>query len=82
MRYLLEVGFGAAPGFGVSHAKHMSVPLLFCTIHVSHSQLPEGFLNICARLGPEDAVEAKAGVLPATLSPSGAFDGPVPLAVS
>ena len=39
-------------GLGVSQAAHFSSSGLFCIIHVSHSQLPTGFLNNVPKLLP------------------------------
>lgn len=47
------------PGLAVSHATHLTTSGLFCTIQVSHSQLPAGGANNELRL----AAGAFAGLL-------------------
>lgn len=37
--------FSPVPGFAVSQATHFTASGLFCTIHVSHSQVPTGLAN-------------------------------------
>ena len=39
-----------APRLGVSHAAHLVVSGLFCSMHESHSQLPAGTANLANRL--------------------------------
>lgn len=41
----VSVDFTPVPGFAVSHATHLTTSGLFCTIQVSHSQLPAGGAN-------------------------------------
>lgn len=50
-----------APGFALVQATHLVSSALFCTIHVSHSHAPSGFLNLSPN--PANPVEAgSAGV--------------------
>ena len=48
--YLL-LALGCALCLGVSQAMHLLASALLLTMHVSHSQLPAGFLNSDDRLG-------------------------------
>lgn len=41
----VRAGFTPVPGLDVSHATHLTTSGLFCTRHVSHSQLPAGGAN-------------------------------------
>lgn len=54
-----KAGFTPVPGLAVSHATHLTTSGLFCTRHVSHSQLPAGGVN----KGPRLAAGAFAGLL-------------------
>lgn len=82
-----EVASAEAPGFGLVQATHLVSSALFCTIHVSHSHAPSGFLNLSPNpVNPVDAGTAGVDkVLTAEKAEGRVRDGfsPVPgLAVS
>lgn len=82
-----EVASAEAPGFGLVQATHLVSSALFCTIHVSHSHAPSGFLNLSPNpVNPVDAGAAGVDkVLAAEKAKGRVRDGlsPVPgLAVS
>lgn len=82
-----EEASAAAPGLALVQATHLVSSALFCTIHVSHSHAPSGFLNLSPNpLNPVETGSAGAdAVLTAEKAEGRVSEGlsPVPgLAVS
>ena len=59
--------FGVAPGLAASQATHLVASGLFCSMQVSHSQLPDGAANLANRpsLLPADDPDPAADPDPA-----------------
>lgn len=59
----LPCSSGLVPGFAFSQAMHFVASALFCTKHISQSQLPSGFLNLSSPRNPPEGVEKEDELL-------------------